>query len=86
VGISSQEIIKRGYVDVHVRVAGIRQIHRLIVRREHTAFGEIPCLTTNVNIATAELLRIADELGLPVKSQSTLVFPKGKGPNDFVDA
>lgn len=82
--ISPEQIIKRGFVDVHVRVSGIRQCHRLTLIKENTAFGVINALATKVEIPASELLRVVEELGLPIKTPSMIVFPKGKGPADFV--
>lgn len=82
--LSKEEIIRRGFVDVHAWVGGIRQHHRLTVKKETTAFGQMPYLFTGANIPANELLRIAEETGLPVRSPTTTVFPKGKGPKDFV--
>lgn len=82
---SSKEIIARGFIDVHVRVSGVRQCHRLIAIKEKTAFGLINCLSSRAEIPSFELIRVAEEFGLPIKTPSTIVFPKGKGPADFLE-
>ena len=82
--LSTQQIIERGFIDVHVRVSGIRQCHRLSVVKENTAFGQINCLYSRVDIPSSELLRVTEELSLPIKTPKTIVFPRGRGPADFV--
>lgn len=81
--LSAEEIIRRGFVDIHVRVSGIRQCHRLVLVRENTAFGIINCLSSRVEIPSSELLKVTEEIGLPIKTPSTTAFPRGKGPIDF---
>ncbi len=78
------EIIKRGYVDVKVHVQGLRQNHRLAVETEKTPRGNITYLVSKLYIPTPELLRLAEELQFPIKHNTTVVFPKGKMPKDFL--
>lgn len=82
--MSIDEIIKAGFVDVKVTVSGLRQAHRLEVKMEKTPAGEIPVLDSRHYIPTAELLRLAGELGLPVRHGKTIVFPPGKMAGHFV--
>lgn len=80
---SKDEILKRGYVDVKIYVTGFRQSHRLNIVIEKTPTGEIPFLVSKNYIPNSELVRIANELKLPVKHKDTVVFPAGMGPKDF---
>jgi len=77
------DIIKRGYLDVKVYVAGLRQSHRLTLVMEKSAHGEIPFLVSKMYIPSAELIRVANECQLPVRHKDTVVFPKGMAPRDF---
>jgi hypothetical protein len=77
------EILKRGYVDVKVYVAGLRQNHRLTVEKEKTVHGEVPYLLSKNYIPNTELVRLANELMLPIKHNKTMVLPKGMMPKDF---
>lgn len=77
------DILKRGYVDVKVYVAGLRQSHRLSVAQEKTAHGDVPVLLCKNYIPNTELVRLANELMLPIKHKNTLVLPKGMTPKDF---
>lgn len=79
----ADEILKRGYVDVKVRVSGLRQQHRLEVVMEKTSSGTVPFLVSKYYIPTMELVRLAEELQLPVKHKDTVVFPKGKMAGSF---
>jgi len=77
------EILKKGYIDVKVYVAGLRQGHRLTVARERTVHGEVPYLMCKNYIPSSELVRLANELMLPIKHNNTMVLPKGMMPKDF---
>ena len=83
--ISKDEILKRGYVDVKVFVSGLRQSHRLQIIRENTVRGAVPYLVCQHYIPTRELVRLAEELQLPVKYKEVTIFPKGKMAGDFTE-
>jgi hypothetical protein len=51
--------------------------------REPFPTGPVPFLTSDRFIDLPELVRIAEEYGLPVKAKNGKVFPKGKGAHDF---
>lgn len=79
------EILKRGNVDVMVIVSGVRQRHTLEVKREDTPFGKVPFLVSRHYLPQNEMVRLAKELGLPVKSKEATVLPPGKLLKDFVE-
>lgn len=79
------EILKAGFADVRVNVSGLRQAHRLEVKRERTPAGEIPVLVATHYIPATELVRLAEELQLPVRYKQTIVFPRGKMAGHFVE-
>lgn len=85
VTINKEEILKAGYVDVKVRVSGLRQSHRLELVRERTSQGLVPVLVCRHYVPTAELVRLAEELQLPLKCKSVIVFPRGKTAGDFAE-
>ena len=82
--ISKDEILKRGSVEVHAKVGGIRQRHTLKVVWEKTAWGTVPFCVSSFQLPASELLRLAQEIGLPIKCRGMVVFPKGKAAQDFV--
>lgn len=77
---AKEEILKRGYIDVKVFVAGLRQSHRLTVTIETTTHGEIQFLTSKHYIPSSELVRLSEELQFPIKHKDTIVFPPGTMP------
>ncbi|MEW6749155.1 MAG: hypothetical protein AB1295_05600 [Candidatus Micrarchaeota archaeon] len=83
--ISKEEILKRGYVDVKVYVSGLRQSHRLKVIRERTPRGLIPFLVSDHYLPTPEMVRLAEQLQLPLKQKDIVVFPKGKMAGHFIE-
>lgn len=85
VPIKKDEILKQGYTDVKVFVSGLRQSHRLQVERERTPQGLVPFLVCKHYIPTSELVRLAEELQLPLKCRDVVVFPRGKKAGDFAE-
>ncbi len=83
--ISKEEILRRGFVDVKVYVSGLRQSHRLTVVREKTPHGIVPFLMSKYYIPTNELVRLAEELQLPMKHNQIEVFPRGKMASSFAE-
>lgn len=83
--MNKDEILKQGYVDVKVRVAGLRQNHRLTVETDKTSRGILTFLSSKHYIPTPELVRLAEALQFPIKHNTTVVFPKGKMPKDFLE-
>lgn len=83
--IGRDEILRRGFVDVKVFVSGLRQSHRLTIERERMAQGLVPFLVCKHYIPTPELLRLSEELQLPVKCRDVRVFPRGKMAGDFAE-
>jgi len=83
--MNKEEILKRGSVEVHIKVGGIRQLHMLKVEKEKTAWGLVPFCVFSTQVPAGELVRVAEELQLPVKCKGMKVFPKGKGPADFAE-
>ena len=80
----AEEILKKGFVDVKVYVSGLRQAHRLELQQVKTAQGILPVLNAKHYIPTAELVKLSEALGLPIKHKTTLVFPKGTMAAKFV--
>ncbi|MEM4166443.1 MAG: hypothetical protein QW153_01125 [Candidatus Bilamarchaeaceae archaeon] len=83
--MNKDEILKQGFVIVKVTVAGIRQTHRLDVVKEKSGNGYFHYLRGRHPIPESEMIRLAEELQLPIRSKDTLVFPKGKSRQDFTE-
>jgi hypothetical protein len=83
--VDKKDILKNGYVIVKVTVSGVRQTHRLNVVREKESRGEFYYLTGRYPIPENEMVRLAEELQMPIKSKNTMVFPKGKMKKDFIE-
>jgi len=79
------EIVKKGSTEAEVRIAGMLQLHKFLVIKEKTAFGEIPVLVPEkkVTLPLTEALKVANQLDLPVRASVGLVFPSGKFAKDF---
>ena len=77
------DILKKGKVDAHIKIAGILQKHTLKVEKEKTAFGTIRVLKLDARVPVSEAIRLAEEFQLPIRCPAGLVFPRGKKPADF---
>lgn len=86
VNITRDEILNKGYADVKVNVQGLRQNHRLAIEVDKTPRGTITYLVSKLYIPTGELIRLAESLQFPIKHNTTVVFPKGKMPKDFLES
>ena len=80
---SAEEILKKGFVDVKVFVAGLRQSQRLEVVKQTTAQGTVPFLVCKHYVPATELVRLAEEFRLPIRHKDTVVFPRGTTPSSF---
>ena len=83
--MSSKSILKKGSVKLKVKHEGMLQAHTLKVEKEKTPFGEVPFLISEYELPEMELIRIAKETGLPIKSGKLKAFPPGKMPKDLAN-
>lgn len=83
--MKKDEILRQGFVIVKVTVAGIRQTHRLDVVKEKNGSEYFHYLRGRYPIPENEMIRLAEELQLPIRSKDTIVFPKGKSRKDFTE-
>ncbi|MBN2477731.1 hypothetical protein JXB01_00390 [Candidatus Micrarchaeota archaeon] len=78
-----KEVLKNGSYEAKVRAQGIIQKHTLKVERLDTLVGKVPFLVSEHEIPDMELVKIAEESGLPVIQKNLKVFPRGKMASDF---
>ncbi|MGC8567715.1 MAG: hypothetical protein ACP5RP_00110 [Candidatus Micrarchaeia archaeon] len=81
---SKDEIIKRGFVKIRVKRAGMLQQLSFSVKKveiENSYYNELysPRL-----VELSEIERIADLMGMPVEAGGKRAFPKGKTALDFI--
>lgn len=81
--MNREEILKAGSIDIRVKRAGMLQVLTFKIEREPSPAGPVPYLTIDKFLETPELLRIAEESQLPVKSKGGKFFPRGKMSKDF---
>jgi hypothetical protein len=81
--LNKEEILRKGFVDVKAYVSGLRQTHRLKLIKERSQFGWITILEGRYALPNDEMVRIANEIGLPIRCKDTTVFPEGKMKKDF---
>jgi outer membrane receptor for monomeric catechols len=81
----AKRIISAGSIKIRVRRSGMLQ--QLTFSVKHSTLGNINYvhLYTDRIVDTSELLRIANEIGLPVQAPNASAFPKGTSAGDFAD-
>jgi hypothetical protein len=79
-----KDIIQKGRIEIPVMRSGMRQRIIFEIKRIKTPMGEYPLLYTDRQIDFREMVRIAQEIGLPVQTPSGTAFPKGKSAKDFI--
>lgn len=78
-----EEIIKKGSVEARVNISGMWQRITFNVSKKKAGNLEYYCLTTKKQVGAGELVRLANELGMPVESPAGSAFPNGKMAKDF---
>jgi len=83
-GVAAQEAIERGRVELKVWRAGARQNVEFVAKRFPVGSARHLALCTDRFVDLGELVRIAEETGLPVFAANGRVFPRGKTAADFI--
>ncbi len=78
-----KKIIKKGYAEIQIRASGMLQKHKFLLKEEKSAFGNYYVLEIDQPVGLAELMRISNEVGFPVRATTGFFFPTGTGPTDF---
>jgi len=81
--LNRESILKDGTVNIRVKRAGMLQIQTFIVKREKTPMGDVPYLTIDKFVDIPELMRVANEVQLPLNAKNGKIFPDGKSAKDF---
>jgi hypothetical protein len=84
--VSAKNILEKGSVEVRIKSSGMFKRIMLKVVKEKTAWGVVPFLVSSYQVPATELVRLAEELQLPIKCNDMKVFPKGKAAADFAQA
>ncbi|MCX6770610.1 MAG: hypothetical protein NTX79_00995 [Candidatus Micrarchaeota archaeon] len=77
------QALKKGEVDIRLKRMGMYQVLPFKIERRDTPGGKVPYLCSDRAIEMPELVRIANEYGLPVCAQKNRVLPRGKMEKDF---
>ncbi len=79
----TKTILKHGSVKIQVSRSGMLQQITFTVRRVTVGNVTYTELFTNRIVDISELLRVANETGLPVSAPNGHAFPEGKSALDF---
>ena len=80
---NAQKIIKEGSVRIQVKRFGMLQMQVFKIKRIKAGNIEFVELFLPKVIDMSELVRLANELELPIETENGRSFPEGKGAKDF---
>jgi hypothetical protein len=80
---NAQKIIREGSVRIQVKRFGMLQMQVFKIKRIKTGNIEFVELFLPKVIDMSELVRLANELELPIETENGRSFPEGKGAKDF---
>ena len=83
-GIRREDILRKGYAEIPITIAGVRRKHKFILRVKQSPDGPYPILETSPRVPERELVRISNEVMLPITNGKSTVFPIGTSPSDFI--
>lgn len=80
----AMDIIREGQTKIRVMRSGMYQQLTFKVKRVKAGSEEFIELFSDRIIDTSEIIRIANDVGLPVEAQNGRVFPASKAAKDFI--
>jgi hypothetical protein len=80
---AAEAVIRNGSVKIRVLRSGMYQQMTFKVKRAKNVNTEYLELFIDRMIDTREIIRIAEEFGLPVEAQNGKAFPEGTTASDF---
>ncbi len=80
---NTKNIIKNGSVKIRITRSGMLQQMTFTVREVRTGNIKYVELFCDRMIDMSELLRVANQTGLPVEAQNGTAFPEGTSASDF---
>ncbi|MGC8662177.1 MAG: hypothetical protein ACP5RT_00090 [Candidatus Micrarchaeia archaeon] len=80
----AKQIVKKGSIKIRVKRSGMLQQLTFTVKVSNAGNLKYYELSTERVVDTSELLRVASEIGLPVKAPNGEAFPKDTGATDFL--
>ena len=81
---SAKRILQAGKANIRVRRSGMFQVMPFVVRRVKAGQEEFVELYLDRVVDMPELIRVANETGLPVEAQNGRVFPDGRMAKDYI--
>ena len=82
---SAKKIIAVGEFKARVKRSGMLQMLTFTVKRVSIGSDNFVELYTHRTVDMPEVLRLAEETGLPVEADGSRAFPKGLGMKDFLN-
>ena len=79
-----KQILAKGKLELRVHRQGAFQKQEFVVLREPFANSSYPVLFLDKFLDFDECVRLANEVGLPIKTKNGVFFPTGKSAKDFL--
>ena len=77
-------IIKDGGIKAKVKRAGMFQFQEFKIRRMKIGNDSFVELWLDNVVNLSEIIKLSEELGLPIETQNGRIFPAGSGAKDFI--
>lgn len=77
--------IEHGSIKVRVKRSGMYQQLTFTIRKAQAGNISFVELFTERIVDTSELLKMSEDIGLPVEAPNAKAFPKGKAAQDFAE-
>lgn len=77
-------LIRKGKIKIRVKKAGMYQYQTFMVKTVPFGNKNTVELFLDKILEIAESEKIANDLGIPIHTKNTKIFPKGKGAKDFI--
>ncbi len=81
---NAKRILQAGKANIRVRRSGMYQVMPFVVKRIRAGQEEFVELFLDRIVDMPEIIRVANETGLPVEAQNGRAFPDGKSAKDFI--
>ncbi|MEM3245607.1 MAG: hypothetical protein QW045_02080 [Candidatus Micrarchaeaceae archaeon] len=79
-----KKILKDGKITIKVRRSSMLQFITFTIKQVSAGSYTFPELFSDRIIDLSEIVRIANDVGLPVEAHGLRAFPQGKGAKDFI--
>ena len=79
----ARQAMQNGSIKIRVKRSGMYQLLTFRIKKAQNGNVDFIELFTDRIVDTSELLKVSEDIGLPVEAPNAKVFPKGTSAQDF---